>query len=131
MAKPQRMKVKFADEMPNSSDLVCPGCRKRFVSPLLLPCLHTLCKKCIDGEKISPRNGSLPSCLVCSKVLDVRGEFPINFVVNNLVNKAAVQDHTPLELSVIAVKPKEKALRHDAMIVSYSCANFVLQHIAE
>ena len=97
MAKPQRMKVKFADEMPNSSDLVCPGCRKRFVSPLLLPCLHTLCKKCIDGEKISPRNGSLPSCLVCSKVLDVRSEFPINFVVNNLVNKAAVQDHTPLE----------------------------------
>lgn len=97
MAKPQRMKVKFADEMPNSSDLVCPGCRKRFVSPLLLPCLHTLCKKCIDGEKISPRNGSLPSCLVCSKVLEVRGEFPINFVVNNLVNQAAVQDHTPLE----------------------------------
>ena len=34
-------------------------------------------------------------------------------------------------LSVIAVKQKEKALRHDAMIVSYSCANFVLQHIAE
>lgn len=84
------MKVKFVDEMLNFSDLVCFGCWKRFVLLLLFFCFYMLCKKCIDGEKILLRNGSLLSCLVCLKVLDVCGEFFINFVVNNLVNKVVV-----------------------------------------
>lgn len=96
MAK-QRTKVTFADERVNSDDLFCPGCQKRFVSPLLLPCLHTLCKKCIDAEKISPKNGKLPRCPVCSKVLDLRCEFPLNFVANNMVNMAAVRENTSLD----------------------------------
>ncbi|KAJ7358673.1 hypothetical protein OS493_022106 [Desmophyllum pertusum] len=97
MAK-QGTKVKFADELPpNSEDLICPGCQKRFVTPLLLPCLHTLCKKCINAEKISPKNGKLPRCPVCSKTLDLHCEFPLNFVANNMVNIAAVHENTPLD----------------------------------
>ena len=96
MAK-QRTKVKFADEAPNAEDLVCPGCQKRFVSPLLLPCLHTLCKKCIDAERTSQKNGKLSRCPVCSRVLDLRCEFPLNFVANNMVKQAAVQDNTPVD----------------------------------
>lgn len=96
MAK-QRTKVKFADETPSAEDLVCPGCQKRFVSPLLLPCLHTLCKKCIDAERTSQKNGKLSRCPLCSRVLDLRCEFPLNFVVNNMVNKAAVQDNTLMD----------------------------------
>ena len=92
----QRTKVKFADEMPNSADLQCPSCQKRFVSPLLLPCLHTLCKKCIDAEKISPRNGKLPRCPICPQPLDLRKEFPANFVASNLVNLAAVHENSSL-----------------------------------
>lgn len=91
------MKVKFADEMPNSDDLLCPCCQKRFVSPLLLPCLHTICKKCLDGEKISPKNGKLPRCPICTKVLDLREDFPVNFVSNNMVNIAAVQENATLD----------------------------------
>lgn len=96
MAK-QRTKVKFADEMANTEDLFCPGCQKRFVSPLLLPCLHSLCKKCIEAEKVSPKNGKLARCPVCSKVLDLRCEFPPNFVVNNMINMAAVRENTTLD----------------------------------
>ena len=93
----QRTKVKFADEMPKSADLVCPSCQKRFVSPLLLPCLHTLCKKCIDAEKTSPKNGKLPRCPLCLLPLDLRKEFPLNFVASNLVNLAAVHENTSLD----------------------------------
>ena len=96
MAK-QRTKVKFADEMPKSEDIVCPRCRKRFVLPMLLPCLHSLCKKCIDAEKTSPRNGTLPRCPLCLHSLDLQKEFPLNFVANNLVNLAAVHENTPLD----------------------------------
>ena len=97
MAK-ERTKVKFADEIrPQSEDLVCPSCQKRFVSPLLLPCLHTLCKKCLDGEKISPKNGKLPRCPICLQSLDLRKEFPLNFVANNMVNLAAVHENTLLD----------------------------------
>ena len=96
MAK-QRNKVKFADEMPKTADLLCPSCQKRFVSPLLLPCLHTMCKKCIDAERIAPKNGKLPCCPICSQSLDLQKEFPLNFVANNMINLAAVNENTPLD----------------------------------
>lgn len=96
MAK-QRTNVKFADEMPKPADLVCPSCQKRFVTPLLLPCLHSMCKKCIDAENISPTNGKIPRCPTCSQSLNVGKEFPLNFVASNMVNLAAVCENTALD----------------------------------
>ena len=110
MAK-KRTTVKFADETPNAEDLVCPGCQKRFVSPLLLPCLHSLCKKCIDSERTSQKNGKLSRCPVCSRILDLRSEFPLNFVANNLVNKAAVQDNTPVDFVCDTCEAVEEKVR--------------------
>lgn len=100
MAK-QRSKVKFADEMrPKAADIACPSCQKRFVSPVLLPCLHTICKKCMANEKlIASKNGKIPHCLVCSQSFDLRKDFPLNFVANNMVNLAAVRDNTSLNFA--------------------------------
>ncbi|XP_068736324.1 E3 ubiquitin-protein ligase TRIM71-like isoform X1 [Montipora capricornis] len=97
MAK-QRNKVKFADEMPSASDIACPSCKKRFVSPVLLPCLHSMCKKCLNNEKLKLSNNvKLRICPVCSQKFDLRKDFPLNFVANNMVNLAAVGENTTLD----------------------------------
>ena len=94
MAK-QRQKVKFADELHDvEATMSCPGCSKRYVSPLLLPCLHTVCKKCIRHLTASPKNGKVPLCPVCGHSFDAHVDIPVNFVVNNIVTSAAMSENS-------------------------------------
>ena len=97
MEKRRQSKVKFADETPTPRDMVCCRCQKRFVVPLLLPCLHTLCKKCTNTEMVSLKCGKPPQCPVCCKPLNTQCDFPVNFVVSNMLNVAALNENSPLQ----------------------------------
>lgn len=94
MAK-QRQKVTFADELLHiQENLACPGCSKRYLSPRLLPCLHTICKRCVEDEKVSPKNGKVSGCPVCGLIFDAHTSIPVNFVVNNIVTSAAFSENS-------------------------------------
>lgn len=100
MAKPQKQ-VTFAEELVTDltpridSHLLCPSCKKRFVSPILLPCLHSICKSCLDDERVVPKNGKTARCPTCLEPLDLQRDFPVNFVLNNLANEAALATDNP------------------------------------
>lgn len=98
----QTKQVKFADivhrDLPTPKtdpNLLCPSCKKCFVSPLLLPCLHSICKECLDKEKLRLKNGKVVRCPTCSEHLDLQTAFPVNFILNNLINKAAIESNNP------------------------------------
>ncbi|XP_032232348.2 E3 ubiquitin-protein ligase TRIM71 [Nematostella vectensis] len=94
--------VTFADDLVSEfrvktqldHHLLCPVCKKRYVSPLLLPCLHSICKSCLDDNRVAPKNGKIPRCPSCPQPLDLTREYPVNFVLNNLVNTAALGDNS-------------------------------------
>lgn len=67
----------------------CPLCSKLYKEPLILQCLHSFCKKClqkyVDKEGIADRKVRCPSCGVNSKLpSDGIAGFPQNLRLNHL-----------------------------------------------
>ena len=77
---------------------LCPMCGGEFNDPRLLPCLHTVCFKCIDDEirQIKGTSGykNMIWCHICKKEIDhgnIR-ELPVNFA---MVKRIDNRTHTP------------------------------------
>lgn len=73
--------------------LICNICKKLFNTPRLLPCLHTFCHKCVEELKsINSNSVVCPLCQKEARLINGTTTFPINFVVNNLLNVKALKD---------------------------------------
>ena len=71
---------------PAEGGLECLNCRKNLTDPLMLPCLHTLCRHCIEG--LVTGRGQKVRCPTCHHeckvpTKDVSG-FPKTFFLSNL-----------------------------------------------
>ena len=85
-----------------SEFLSCPRCSQPFRDPKALPCLHTLCKQCLQDhvhdEMAGGRRSSF-TCPVCSAKIFVpdpskptsvwAGQFPSNFVIKGMMDAIA------------------------------------------
>ena len=88
----------MAEQVPTPStaldklqeQLTCPVCLSQFDSPKTLPCLHSLCLKCIQKLPVDLEKGkhviSCPTCRRTAQVPDKRpADLPTAFVINSLV----------------------------------------------
>ncbi|XP_041375360.1 E3 ubiquitin-protein ligase Midline-1-like isoform X2 [Gigantopelta aegis] len=72
-------------------ELTCPVCLELFADPLMLPCSHSICKKCltdiIDSREKGGKNGL--ECPSCRKTITVTREkvanLPKNLALENIV----------------------------------------------
>lgn len=82
-----------------SGELICGVCLEFFEDPLLLPCAHNFCKKCIYGviENYAPFVGLVPmghsssyKCPVCQKSFSSKScsvdKLPRNKALENIIN---------------------------------------------
>ncbi|CAH1252114.1 MID2 [Branchiostoma lanceolatum] len=101
-----RMPVVFVQYMDvNQRGLICPVCNDQFKSPLTLPCLHSVCRKCAEEILVSRENErnvtsgrytpaneprSVLKCPACKKEvpLDSRGLDGLteNFILRNIID---------------------------------------------
>ena len=70
---------------PAQGRLECPVCLEEFTDPLMLPCLHTLCRHCIEGlVSASAQKVQCPACLYeCQVPREGVSGFPKNFFLND------------------------------------------------
>lgn len=69
---------------PMSQALICKcrGCKRLVQEPVLLPCLHSICKFHVDE---ADGNGELLHCTKCNKMHPIPGEgFPANETLNEI-----------------------------------------------
>ena len=84
-------------EKPGETNLKCSVCLDLYEIPLLLPCLHTYCKKCVEGilRKSIDKTQKTLSCPQCRKdhVLPEGGvcSFPSDQVLANEVQAHALK----------------------------------------
>ena len=67
----------------NSEDIWCKYCRKLYEEPMLLPCLHTFCKRCV-GSILSESDNSL-FCPICRSELPMSSRNIDGFLPNIIV----------------------------------------------
>ena len=71
---------------PTEDRLVCPICLEKFTDPRMLPCLHTLCRHCIEG--LVSASAQKVRCPCCRRDCQIPSEglsgFQKNFFLNDL-----------------------------------------------
>ncbi|KAL3860553.1 hypothetical protein ACJMK2_010669 [Sinanodonta woodiana] len=76
--------------------LACPLCFGKYDDPRVLPCLHSFCKKCLEG--VLKKQGHLAGlkCPTCRQAvaLNSRGvdDLPANYFISNILDVMVAQD---------------------------------------
>lgn len=74
----------------------CPICMEDFNNPRSLPCLHSLCLRCIHGLCRANQPGTSANCPMCRKKFtippDGPGGFPVNFFLQELIETKRASD---------------------------------------
>ena len=83
----------------------CPICQSEFADPRMLPCLHTLCTRCIEGLGSAP--GQKVQCPSCSHEYEVPTEgvsgFPKNFFLSDV--QELLQELKELKTTEVRLRP--------------------------
>ena len=70
----------------------CSICKKNFVDPRALPCIHTFCLECIEQHGAGKKPGDQVPCPICQKVFTVPGggfeNLQQNFFIQHLVENS-------------------------------------------
>lgn len=87
----------------------CAVCMERMTNPKFLPCLHTLCRHCIENLCDSHQYTLVP-CPFCRKQFDAAnaGELPTNVYVEELVRVSEVVEN--LEQNLSTAEKRESCL---------------------
>ena len=66
----------------------CAICARTYCDPRMLPCVHTFCKKCVEGFGLRKPPGEIVACPLCKKEFQIpeRGisDLPKNFFLNQI-----------------------------------------------
>ena len=77
----------------------CPICLGQFEDPRILACLHTLCRKCLEGHVAASATGGHFNCPSCRHQCQVPtggiAAVPKNFLLNALGEVAEQQSNQP------------------------------------
>ncbi len=87
----------MADNSSSPTSLDCNSCHKAFQTkdgPLLLPCLHSFCKPCLEGhmEKAEYDKMACPTCDTRFPIPKEGGSFPVNLRLSHLANNTVYQN---------------------------------------
>lgn len=93
----------------NEDALICPSCKNRFESPRILPCMESICNKCIDSSD----DFECPLCLAVHPVPE--DGFPINkslIRVLNLLDENKILNQNELQKYRTHLKSAEKLINY-------------------
>jgi len=86
--------VKHLDDMTE-----CAICTDIYIDPRVLPCVHSYCLQCLDEWCRGKQPGETSKCPMCMKDFNIPsggiGEFPKNFVIDQLLTLKATAGGTP------------------------------------
>ena len=91
--------------------VTCPICEEIYTDPIALPCLHTLCKLCVDTirEKSKDKNGiNCPCCRKHSKIRLLQKDFKTQNLVdhyNSVTDSRADNQFIKLACGLCSVRP--------------------------
>ena len=109
MSDPFQQQSRGAQDHSPPRRLICKACDQLFTDPLLLPCLHTLCRGCLSSliqEGSSERSVKCPSCGERAAGVDFCGAVP-NRLACRLAEEAKAEER--------AKEMKENAEKQDSI----------------
>jgi hypothetical protein len=108
----------------NGAHIECSSCLSVFVDPRILPCGHTFCLQCIEGQIASSSNKTSFPCSLCRQICTLpnggAGKLPKNYSLA-AVTSEATKDTLSITItaSAAAVDARFLCKTHDQKIVLY------------
>ncbi|XP_053395919.1 E3 ubiquitin-protein ligase TRIM71-like [Mercenaria mercenaria] len=108
-------------------EYVCPACKDVLTDPILLPCLHSLCKTCLSTsytQNISQRVFKCPQCDDdIEKPDNGVDEFQPNYFLNGLVSVYKAKTSKDIKCKICEFQKKDNF----AILKCLSCGDFLCE----
>lgn len=122
------LEPKIPDQTEEKIKLDCAECKKLLNDPVLLPCLHSICRRCLISIYGQHESRSLISCPECCEEIEKpeggADDFPENFFLRGLLSVYQAKKSKDVKCKICELQKRDSF----ATFKCLNCADFLCEN---